>query len=177
MPLLIHIRKGKKIFINGAVLENASERTITFLLKNQAQILRCDDVLIPDKAGTPASRIYFTLQCFYLFPDSQRRCFSLFFDLVESYRKAAPSASELVERLCAVVRAGQYYDALKLARELIVHENRCLQCLDRSLAGSAEGEGADPGVPLDRTVARQCEAIVARPCEAVVAMPRETLGR
>ena len=154
MPLLLHIRKGKKIFINGAVLENASERTVTVLLKNQAEILRCDDVLAPDDAVTPASRIYYALQCLYLFPDSRRHCFPLFLDLVESYREAAPSVSELVERLFAVVRAEQFYDALKLARELIVHESRSLQGLERRLAASAEGEGADPAVPRDRAVAR-----------------------
>ena len=158
MPLLIHIRKGKKIFINGAVLENASERTITFMLKNQAEVLRCDDVLSPDEAVTPASRIYYTLQCLYLFPSSRRHCFPLFFDLAECYRKAAPSMSDLVERLLAVVRGGQYYDALKLARELIVHENRCLQCLDSSLAGKTGGEGAAFGAPSDSTVARSCAA-------------------
>lgn len=154
MPLLIHIRKGKKIFINGAVLENASERTITFLLKNQAEILRCDDVLTPDAVGTPATRIYYTLQCLYLFPAGRRRYFTLFFDLVESYREAAPSVNDLVERLFTAVRAGQFYDALKLARELIVHESRSLQGLDRRLVASAQGEGVDPAVPRDRAVAR-----------------------
>ena len=168
MPLLIHIRKGKKIFINGAVVENASERTITFLLRNQAEVLRCDDVLTPDEAVTPASRIYYALQCLYLFPASRRHCFTLFFELAESYRKAAPSVSDLVERLFARVRAGQFYDALKLARELIVHESRCLQCLERGLTGDAGGDGANSGIPLKRTVARSCEGAARK--------LRETLG-
>jgi flagellar protein FlbT len=135
MPLTIHIRKGKKIIINGAVLENASERPIKFLLKNRAEILRCDDVLAPDQAVTPAGRIYYALQCVYLFPHSESRYLSLFFDLVEDYRTAAPSMNALVERLLALVRLGQFYDALKLARELIVHEEECLRRLDRYLTG------------------------------------------
>ncbi len=155
MPLLIHIRKGKKIFINGAVMENASERTITFLLKNQAEILRCDDVLTPDEAGTPANRVYYTLQFLYLFPTSRRRYASLFFGLGESYRQAAPSASELVERLFARVRAGQYYDALKLARELIAHESRCLQALDKSLIeNKATDDVASSEAPRRRSAIR-----------------------
>lgn len=156
MPLLIHIRRGKKIFINGAVLENASERTITFLLKNQAEILRCDDVLTPDEAGTPANRIYYTLQCLYLFPGNRRRYASLFFGLGESYRQAAPSANELVEHLFARVRAGQYYDALKLARELITHENRCLQVLEKALAGDATNDERDSEASREVGTAKPC---------------------
>jgi flagellar biosynthesis repressor protein FlbT len=156
MPLLIHIRKGKKIFINGAVLENASERTVTFLLRNQAEVLRCDDVLIPDEAVTPASRVYYTLQCLYLFPASRRRCAPVFFRLAESYREAAPSMSELIDRLLARVRAGQYYDALKLARELIVHESRCLQSLAERLDDDAEGEHVARGRSRERAIARSC---------------------
>jgi flagellar biosynthesis repressor protein FlbT len=177
MPLLIHVRKGKKIFMNGAVLENASERTITFLLKNQAEILRCDDVLVPDDAVTPASRIYYALQCLYLFPDSRGQCLPVLVELVESYRKAAPSASELVERLFTAVRAGQYYDGLKVARELIAHERRCLQRLDRGLAGTAGNEGASLKAPLGPAVARPREAAASKPREAALSKPRKTLAR
>jgi flagellar biosynthesis repressor protein FlbT len=168
MPLLIHVRKGKKIFMNGAVLENASERTITFLLKNKAEILRCDDILVPDEAVTPASRIYYALQCLYLFPDSRGQCFPVLFELAESYREAAPSASELVERMFTAVRAKQYYDGLKLARELIAHESRCLQRLDRGLAGTDGNEAANLKAPL--------VPAVALPREAAASKPRKTLA-
>lgn len=167
MPLLIHIRRGKKIFINGAVLENASERTITFLLKNQAEILRCDDVLTPDEAGTPANRIYYTLQCLYLFPANRRRYASLFFGLAESYCEAAPSASGLIEQMLARVRAGQYYDALKLARELMAHESRCLHVLEGCLAGDAANDDAGAKV--------SSEATAARPDAPALGKRRETL--
>jgi flagellar protein FlbT len=148
MPLAIHIRKGKKIIINGAVLENASERPIKFLLKNRAEILRCDDVLAPEQAVTPAGRIYYALQCVYLFPHSKSRHLYLFFDLVEGYRIAAPSVNDLVERLLVLVHSGHFYDALKLTRELIVHEYECLQRLERYLtktpAVAEESCGARP---------------------------------
>jgi flagellar biosynthesis repressor protein FlbT len=161
MPLAIHIRRGKKIIINGAVLENASERPIKFLLKNRAEILRCDDVLAPDQAVTPAGRIYYALQCVYLFPHSKSRHLSLFFDLVEGYRTAAPSVNDVVERLLALVHSGQFYDALKLARELIVHERECLRRLDRHLM-------EPPEVADEHCDARR---------ELAVAGPREPAGR
>ncbi len=158
MPLLIHVKKGKKIFINGAVLENATERTMTFLLRNKAEVLRCDDVLPPQEAATPAGRIYYALQCLYLFPDYRPRYLSVFSDLVESYRAAAPSVSALVERLFALVRAGQFYESLKLARELIAHEGQCLQRLDACLAERAD------------------KAAVSQSREAAIAEPHETVA-
>ena len=161
MPLAIHIRKGKKIIINGAVLENASERPIKFLLKNRAEVLRCDDVLAPDQAVTPAGRIYYALQCVYLFPHSKSRHLSLFFDLVEGYRTAAPSVDAIVDRLLALVRLGQFYDALKLARELIVHEGECLRRLDRCPTRK-------PAVANENRDARR---------ELVMSEPPESVGR
>lgn len=159
MPLAIHIRKGKKIIINGAVLENASERPIKFLLKNRAEILRCDDVLAPDEAVTPAGRIYYALQCVYLFPHSNSRYLSLFFDLVEGYRTAAPSVNAVVERLLALVHSGRFYDALKLARELIVHECQCLRRLDRHLT--------ETPVAVDENCGARRELVMSRPREPV----------
>lgn len=159
MPLAIHIRKGKKIIINGAVLENASERPIKFLLKNRAEILRCDDVLAPDEAVTPAGRIYCALQCVYLFPHSKARHLSLLFDLVEGYRIAAPSVNHVVERLLALVHVGEYYEALKLARELIVHEHECLRRLDLYLTEIPAVASEHCGIRRETSVAKPREPI------------------
>jgi flagellar protein FlbT len=161
MPLAIHIRKGKKIIINGAVLENASERPIKFLLKNRAEVLRCDDVLAPDEAVTPAGRIYYALQCVYLFPHSKSRHLSLFLDLVEGYRIAAPSVNDVVEGLLGLVHSGAFYEALKLARELIVHEHRCLRRMEQYLTKI-------PAVASEHCGVRQ---------EASVVKPRESIGQ
>jgi flagellar protein FlbT len=159
MPLAIHIRKGKKIIINGAVLENASERPIKFLLKNRAEILRCDDVLAPDEAVTPAGRIYYALQCVYLFPHSKSRHLSLFFDLVEGYRLAAPSVNDVVERLITLVHSGEFYDALKLARELIAHEHECLRRLDQYLTQVPAVANEHCGVRHELAVAKPREPV------------------
>lgn len=137
MALLIHIKKGKKVIINGAVLENASGRTMSFLLQNEAQVLRGDDVLAPDDASTPAGRIYYALQCLYLFPERQPRYLPLFSDLIECYRQASPSASDLIDTILESVRAGRFYEALKGARELIRHEGRLLTALAEAPAAKA----------------------------------------
>ncbi len=157
MALVIHIKKDQQIIINGAVIENITGKTISLLLKNEASILRSDDVLSPENAVTPASRAYYALQCMYLFPERRDEHLRLFKALVDSYVAAAPSGRPIVDQVLRCVEAEQYYAALKAARDLIHHEGRILsdarQQLSQSLCGAAgpgesaadRGLGADPG--------------------------------
>lgn len=126
MALVIHMKKDQRIIINGAVLENVSGRTVSIAVKNEAAILRSEDVLTPDAAVTPASRTYFALQCAYLFPESKREHLRDFEQLLASYLEAAPSAGEIAGRVLAAVEAENFYGALKQARRLIEHEGEIL---------------------------------------------------
>lgn len=126
MALVIHLKKNQQLIINGAVLENASSRTISLLLKNEAAVLRQDDVLTPEAAITPASRTYYALQCVYLFPEERGRHLPNFKQLLESYVRAAPSAHSIAEDIETAVESGRYYAALKRAQALIRHEGQVL---------------------------------------------------
>jgi flagellar protein FlbT len=122
MALVIHLRKDGRVIINGAVLENVSGRAISIAVKNEASILRDDDVLQPQDAVTPARRVYFALQCAYVFPDSHARHMRQFNDFLDAYVEAAPSAAPLAAAVRKSVEAGKLYEALKKARELFTHE-------------------------------------------------------
>jgi flagellar biosynthesis repressor protein FlbT len=126
MALVIHMKKDQRMIINGAVLENVSGRTVAIAVKNEAAILRSEDVLTADAADTPARRVYFALQCAYLFPDSQGDHLRDFLELLASYLHAAPSADAIGRGMHAAVEAGNFYGALKLARRLIEHESEIL---------------------------------------------------
>ncbi|TVR78062.1 MAG: flagellum biosynthesis protein FlbT [Rhodospirillales bacterium] len=122
MALLIHLKKGRKIIINGAVLENASGRTASFLMCNEAEVLRSEDVLPPEDALTPAGRVYYALQCLYLFPDQRPSYRAAFVALIKAFQEAVPSTAPTVTRIRAAVDDGRYYDALKATRDLVHHE-------------------------------------------------------
>jgi flagellar biosynthesis repressor protein FlbT len=126
MALVIQIKKEQRIIINGAVLENVSGRTVAIAVKNEAAILRSEDVLTADAAVTPARRVYFALQCAYLFPDRKDEHLRDFEQFLVSYLEAAPSAREIARRVLAAVGAGSFYGALKQARRLIEHEGELL---------------------------------------------------
>jgi len=99
MPLKIQLKKGQKIIINGAVLENASSRTASLLVINNASIMRDADVLTPEDAVTPAARVYYSLQCMYLFPEEKDTHLPRFNEFIEAYGKAAPSSAKIVSEL------------------------------------------------------------------------------
>lgn len=138
MALVIHMKKDQRMIINGAVLENVSGRTVAIAVKNEASILRSEDVLTADAAETPARRVYFALQCAYLFPESQDEHLRDFWELLASYLQAAPSAGEIADGMIGAVGAGNFYGALKLARSLIEHET---ELLARACAQFAANEG------------------------------------
>lgn len=161
MALVLNIKKGQQVIINGAVIENVSAKTISISIKNEAAILRSTDILTPESAVTPAGRVYYALQCVYLFPDRRDEYLRHFKDLVGSYVRAAPSSGPIAEAICASVDEDQYYSALKKAQELIEHERKVLSHAHERLseelcrtapAGESQGDGgvgADPGGPPD----------------------------
>jgi flagellar protein FlbT len=148
MPLKIQIKSGQRIIINGAVIENVSPKTVSLLIKNEASMLREDDVLSPEDAATPASRLYYALQCLYLFPHAKDWYLPLFKELSDSYVRAAPSSRDIIDAVNALVEGNHYYSALKKAQELIEHEGKVLshaqEQFTQELLGSA-GTGQSPG--------------------------------
>ena len=151
MALVLNVKKGQQVIINGAVIENVSGRTISISIKNEASILRSTDILTPESAVTPAGRIYYALQCVYLFPGRRGEYLRHFKDLVGSYVRAAPSSGPLVEAIYAFVNEDQYYGALKKAQELIDHERKVLSHAHERLSeelcraapgGEPEGNGS-----------------------------------
>ncbi|MDX9861805.1 MAG: flagellar biosynthesis repressor FlbT [Rhodospirillales bacterium] len=161
MPLKIQLRKGQKIIINGAVLENAGAHTASLLVKNDAAIMRDTDILTFEDAKTPASRVYYSVQCLYLFPTEREKHLQNFNELVGSYCAAAPSSKPICEGIRGLVNEGKFYQALKSAQDLIAHEKRVLayvhgtigQQVQRAAAGGeSPGDGSvgpDAGGPQD----------------------------
>ena len=126
MPLRIKVPSKEKIIINGAVIENAGEAT-TFVFHNRVDILRRKEVLSEEDAITPARRVYFSLQCAYLFDAERETYCERFADYLKEYIDAAPSAEEIGTEISALVAEERYYDALRAKQNLIEHETERLK--------------------------------------------------
>ena len=132
MPLSIDFKAGDKIIINGAVIENLGSNS-KLSVHNQAAILRGKEILSEQDSTTPASRVYFALQCAYIFPQKQAEYVETFEGFLAEYVAACPSAGEIAGLIREQVAEGQLYKGLKSAQRLIEHEGQLLRALGEEI--------------------------------------------
>lgn len=143
MPLKLDFKAGDKLVINGAVVENIGHNA-SLLIHNEAAILREKEILSEAETATPAARVYFALQCAYIFTDKKDHYLSLFRQFLEDYVTAAPSAGEIADQIFAAVDEGRIYKGLKLTQKLIGHEIKTFEGFHQSLAAFEEETEEDP---------------------------------
>lgn len=132
MPLIIDLKPGEKLILNGAVIENAgSNAKIRFL--NDCAILRQKEILLDSDCMTPAARVYFALQCAYIFENQRPKHITVFREFLHGYAEACPSARGLCDAIEASVDAGQHYHALRQCRDLLKHESDLLESLQNDV--------------------------------------------
>jgi len=145
MPLKIILKNEEKIIINGAVMQNIGG-SLKALILNEAVVLREKDIITEEDAKTPASRAYFALQNLYLFPDREPTYAPLVHRFFTDFGEAAPSAVERVQIILGHVTEGELYQALRLARELVVYEGSIFDHAEAELSGSIS-DGTAGGEP------------------------------
>ena len=125
MALVIDLKPGEKILIGDAVITNDTQRT-RLHIAGDSPILREKDVMQEEQADTPCKRIYFLLQCMYL-ANSPKDYHEKYFDLVEEIQKAAPTCAIFVMQINDEIMNDRFYKAMKLAKELVSHEEELLE--------------------------------------------------
>ena len=120
MALKVELKPGEKIILGECVITNHDQRT-RLLIEGQVPILREKDILTPQRANTPAKRIYLAVQLMYTSKDP-RAHHDVYFALIRDILTAAPSAWEHVESINNNILTGELYKALKDARKLIAYE-------------------------------------------------------
>ena len=139
MPLSIDFKAGDKIIINGAVIENLGSNS-KLSVHNRAAILRGKEILSAEDSNTPAARVYFALQCAYIFPERRGEYLETLEKLLDEYITACPSAQPIAEKIRENVAGEQIYKGLKSAQKLIEHEGELLRSLGTVLEGTVHGE-------------------------------------
>ena len=125
MPLKLDLKCGEKMIVNGAVLENVGPNA-KVLIHNLATVLREKEILTQEDAATPASRVYFSLQCAYMFGEAREEHLKNFNRYLDDYLVACPSAIEIAEVIRGHIENENFYKGLKSSRNLIAHEVRTL---------------------------------------------------
>lgn len=133
--LVLELRQGEMMIVNGAPIRFRTKSRIE--LTAHARFLFGKQIMAPDQADSPARRIYFALQSAYIGEGEERgRGIAAAREAIEAFKQATTSAlaREILDRALAAAIADDCYQALKLARRIIRHEDAVL---GRSVATAA----------------------------------------
>jgi len=125
--LILELRQGEVMIVNGAPIRFRTKSRIELTAK--ARFLFGKQIMPPDQADSPARRIYFALQSAYIGSDEERpRGLVQARALIAAFKEATTSAlaRDILDRAIAAAEADDCYQALKLARRVIRHEDAVL---------------------------------------------------
>jgi flagellar protein FlbT len=140
--LVLELRQGEMMIVNGAPIRFRTKSRIE--LTGRARFLFGKQIMAPDECDTPARRIYFALQSAYIGEEPDRpRSLAAARELIAAFRAASTSvmAREILDRVLSHAEADDCYQALKLTRRIIRHEDSVLGRDDGAEAGA-------PAIPL-----------------------------
>lgn len=114
----ISLRRGERIFINGAVLR--VDRKVCIELLNDVTFLLENHVMQPEEASTPLKQLYFAIQTILMSPNDCDAAMELCRNLLVSLNTAARDR-RILDGLGVAVRqidSKRMFEALKAVRAL-----------------------------------------------------------
>ena len=131
MALKIALKPHERLVVAGAVIRNGEKRS-DLVIENRVPILREKDILSEADVNTPCRRIYFAIQLMYFDEDKLKEHYKNYWRLVDEVVSAAPSMTSRVDLISELIVSGNYYKALRSARDLIDYEKEVLNSVVKS---------------------------------------------
>ncbi len=125
MALKLTLNPGERMIIGGAVVANGTNKTELFI-ENNVPLLREKDIMGEADADSIAKQIYFTIQLMYIDPENLVNHHNAYWHLVQQTIQAAPTTVGLIDQISEKIVSSKYYQALKLARQLIDYEKEIM---------------------------------------------------
>lgn len=125
--LVLELRQGEMMIINGAPIRFRSKARIE--LAARARFLFGKQIMAPTEASTPARRIYYALQQAYIGTEPERLAgLRHAEELIAAFKAATTSqlARAILDRALEAAGQDDCYQALKLARRIVRHEDAVL---------------------------------------------------
>jgi flagellar protein FlbT len=148
----LELRQGEVMIVNGAPIRFRTKSRIELTAK--ARFLFGKQIMPPDQADSPARRIYFALQTAYIGSDEERpKGLATARELIAVFKQATTSslACDILDRALAAAEADDCYQALKLTRRIIRHED--------SVLGRQPGSSEPTG-----SISNSCQKENRQPC-------------
>ncbi len=125
--LVLELRQGEVMIVNGAPIRFRTKTRLELTAK--ARFLFGKQIMSPDQADSPARRIYFSLQSAYIGSEDERpHGLRSARELIEAFKTSTTSAlaRDILDRALQAAEADDCYQALKLSRRIIRHEDSVL---------------------------------------------------
>jgi flagellar biosynthesis regulator FlbT len=173
MSLLIRLRPKEKLVVNGAVLQNESDRHgLTLVALNRINYMREREIVLPEDAITPLLKVIYWLQLAYIDPETHAESGARFMAaaraLFEDETMRHPKIRFALASAIGYAANGQLAAALKALREALPHERELLG-IETPAGGkllAAAGRRSREAVGLDATIVEERplpQAAPARP--------------
>jgi flagellar protein FlbT len=125
MALKISLKPNERMIIDGAVITNGGKKT-EFIVENKVPILRQNNIMSERAADTPCKRLYLTAQLIYIDKAQRGAHQALFVKQRDEIIEAAPSMNSYILRMLECMHSANFYQALKIGRDLIKYEAEVL---------------------------------------------------
>lgn len=114
--MIIHLKRGEKLYVNGAVLRVDRRTSLEFL--NDVSFLLENHVMQAEEATTPIRQLYFVVQTMLMDPANAGMTAELYKHISFRTRQAITSEEirAQVDAADGKVAEGRYFDALKHLR-------------------------------------------------------------
>jgi len=120
--MFIHLKRGEKLYVNGAVLRVDRRTSLEFL--NDVTFLLENHVMQAEDATTPVKQLYFIVQTMLMEPANAGMTTELYKHLSHRTRAASEddTVKEQIDLADRKVNEGRYFDALKHLRSCFAAE-------------------------------------------------------
>lgn len=125
MALKVELKPNERIIIGTAVVRNCDQRT-SLIIEGNAPILREKDILSPKSADSPAKLIYLTIQLMYI-DGKVSENIGLYNKFVTDFQRAVPSSTKILMAVHNHILNGEFYKALKEAKQLLAYERKLFE--------------------------------------------------
>ena len=125
--LVLELRPGEVMIVNGAPIRFRTKTRLE--LTAHARFLFGKQIMAPDDVDSPARRIYFALQSAYIgTPEERENGLAAARDYISAFKESTTSllAREILDRALTAAEGDNCYQALKLVRRIMRHEDSVL---------------------------------------------------
>lgn len=131
MPLKLTLKPHERIVINGCAIRNSDRRQI-LTIESQADVVRGKDLLEPDAAATPVSKVYFLVQTVLIAAETREKLLPVIQrDLAVLATVFGAGTVAHIFEAANYVSQGDYYKALSELRPVLRHEEDVLKSASR----------------------------------------------